>query len=579
MPLRHYPGGFGQSHGTALATRRNLYTTLPTLYVSSAIGNDANVGLDPRFPKASVFGTSGAYPEMATRSYLSAFIVCLPEHDETPPDVSSITRNLVIVGAGVNRPKIRCGDNAGLVDFLGSSSTTYLEVHGIEFPEASGFTPPDKIDLGAAATAFGVYLRDCYVSLGTSDDLFISSQATGPFIWCRDTTFVATNTASSSEQLHAVSVGGAGTPGVRLQNCTFDGGAYGWSEVGAGYEAVAVVVAATTGQFVWSEDTTLLRSSNMLIGFPSAVVHVAQATGGSQVQFSAPGGDFYPSNAYVDGIASGEGPTLGTDGTLYCDADAPVIYVSSTTGTNDTSVSGGATYHGISRDKPYATLAAAWAVRQVGTIFVLMSGHTETISANLAMDAVGIVILGEGESDTGEPEATLTFSGTPATPMITISGYGCQIRNVKFPTAAATTTQNRIAINAALVVIGECLFECSGTDTANVVQIGANYVATHIRDTIFRSTAGSSSSKPYPGLGNVSSGGHRYTRLDNVTFDGGTYGWRTVACTLQGAQMRGESLTLQNGADILLNGTGYMFVGSANNGGLVSWQSETEVGA
>lgn len=181
------------------------------------------------------------------------------------------------------------------------------------------------------------------------------------------------------------------------------------------------------------------------------------------------------------------------------------------------SVDGDNTYSGIDRNRPVATIAAAVALAVAGDTIVLMANHTETLTVSQVLSLSGLKVVGEG---TGPTVPRLTCGG--AVNMLDVTGNGILLANISFPASTAAAT-SRIRIGARGVKVRNCVFDCGANDTNRAVSFVTGASSCTVKDTTFTSVAG----RPAVALEVVNAMDD--LMLENLTFDGGSFGWSDYA--------------------------------------------------
>lgn len=244
---------------------------------------------------------------------------------------------------------------------------------------------------------------------------------------------------------------------------------------------------------------------------------------------------------YPNGIGETLGDSLVTTRPLI--STGSVYYVSSVTGS--------ASFSGLSKAQPLNTLANAQTAASNGDIIVLLDGHTETLSGALAITK-NLTIVGSG-SNAGIP--TVVFRVSADVSLFTIAVQGVQLRNIRFQssTAAATATQ-RIDLSGNQCQIIGCYFDCSGNDTGSALLLASGITGLVCKSTTFVATNTAANAPPGPGMDFV--GTSTDVRLDGVVFDGGAYNFSGgLAYRESGAATRryAENMSFLRGADYALH--------------------------
>lgn len=137
--------------------------------------------------------------------------------------------------------------------------------------------------------------------------------------------------------------------------------------------------------------------------------------------------------------------------------------------------------------KPLATIDAAVGkcTASQGDVIMVQPGHAETLTATIALDVIGVSIVGIGEG-TLRPQITVgaDING------ITISAANTSVENIYFNERTVTPTSDNaiIDIGAANVKIKRCHFDCGAEDLDTITLPAAGTSAT-IEDCEFHVTA------------------------------------------------------------------------------------------
>jgi hypothetical protein len=225
-------------------------------------------------------------------------------------------------------------------------------------------------------------------------------------------------------------------------------------------------------------------------------------------------------NSLVNGLGGITGDSVVT--AKPYETTGQILWVSSLVGDGGNS--------GLDRENPLDTAVAAVSVSAPGDTIVLMDGHTETVATSLALQD-GQRVIGEGSS-AGCPTVKLTSAATyggQSVFTLTSAGAGAEIRNIWFPTAAASNGW-ATAINTTeygVRIIG-CYFEVAANDRWAAVEIGASCGVTEpdyclVRNCTFISTATSRATRGDTGL--LVSDPTAHLWLDGCVFSDGTNGY------------------------------------------------------
>lgn len=180
-----------------------------------------------------------------------------------------------------------------------------------------------------------------------------------------------------------------------------------------------------------------------------------------------------PVTNYPQGVASFGIPQMGPN-PLLINPSGAVLFVNSQTGQNNrgrvtfpgsnaASVTGGST-QGPQGDptKPLATItyALTFTLAGRGDIIVVMAGHAETLAANIASSAAGVIIYGCGQ---GDERPTITLAGFSAV----LSGAGNSIANCILVMGTTANTAGGLQLTGA----GAYAYNVRVTG-ANVTSVG-----------------------------------------------------------------------------------------------------------
>lgn len=273
-------------------------------------------------------------------------------------------------------------------------------------------------------------------------------------------------------------------------------------------------------------------------------------------------------NIYPSGLGEVLGDTLVTTRPLQMSGFA--WFVNSTIGVDAASPAG------RDRQKPLATVTQAHTNAADGDIIVLESGHSETVTGPITITKR--VIVAGGGSSAGIPSVNFTINAA-ASALFILNVDNVELRNLWIKAALQSNTggvNGKISIAGANCRLTGLYIESSGNDQFSggaVRLIGAN--TCRIANTTFISTATAVATRPTAGLLIASTAAD--LELYGVTFNDGTVGYSSAAfdgTAAAATRLRGESISMLNGADALLSfatTTGYMNVATSTGGGKVSW--------
>lgn len=266
---------------------------------------------------------------------------------------------------------------------------------------------------------------------------------------------------------------------------------------------------------------------------------------------------------HTAGFGGSNGAALATAAPVY--TSGAVWFVSSTTGTD------AAAPAGKSREAPLASLGQAQTNAAAGDTIVLFEDHTETLAVKLTLSKAGLTILGEGLG-TSRP----TFRRSADVNLWDLTGASIWVANVLFGSdGTAAFTSDRVLVSANSCRFTGAYFACGANDSASAALAVANGVTNLIINgaTYFVS---SGTSKALTGNRALSFlGTSTDVEFNDVTFDGGTYGWLSSAVNGTGAitRLRAIDVSLLNGSDVVFasSTTGYLSTLGETGAARIEW--------
>ncbi|KKL97662.1 hypothetical protein LCGC14_1832250 [marine sediment metagenome] len=134
---------------------------------------------------------------------------------------------------------------------------------------------------------------------------------------------------------------------------------------------------------------------------------------------------------------------------------------------------------------PMATIDAAIGrcTASQGDSILVQPSHSETLSAAITMDVIGVSIIGIGKG-TLRPQLTGNFVGD----CITITAANCRVENIYFNEATAGITAD-INIAAANTVVRHCHFDLGASDLLGTITVTADGEVPTIEDCTVAVTA------------------------------------------------------------------------------------------
>lgn len=181
---------------------------------------------------------------------------------------------------------------------------------------------------------------------------------------------------------------------------------------------------------------------------------------------------------FPDGVESFGVPLLAPGGGADPVQTGNVFFVDSGSANR-----GDAAGYGLSKDKPFSTIdfAIGQCVASNGDVIYPMAGHSETLTAAIALDVAGVSIVGLGVEST---RPTINVNG--AVNGIAISAANCKVENILFTTGAASAVN--IDINANRAIVRRCRFEL-GANMLECITVTASGDQSTIESNYFLVTA------------------------------------------------------------------------------------------
>lgn len=217
MSLLWKPGGISLTGPTWLA--KQIAMSDATYWVDSATGSDSTGTGEEWLPFATVFGAAGAIASCTDLA--SNLVVCKTTHRETVSSAYTWAKagiTLVSLGTGTARATF----TSSVVGAMATVTGVDVRVENCNFAASSAATTRRF-----SATVAGFEMRDCLMYLGANDaaDGVLVNAATGASF--RGCTFKATGRPAGTAQV-GLRVTGASS-GVLMEDCTFDGGGFGFT--------------------------------------------------------------------------------------------------------------------------------------------------------------------------------------------------------------------------------------------------------------------------------------------------------------------------------------------------------------
>lgn len=243
-------------------------------------------------------------------------------------------------------------------------------------------------------------------------------------------------------------------------------------------------------------------------------------------------------NLYPNGGGGTTGDEVAVNKPIIMGTTGHVWYVSSVTGSD------AASPRGREREKPVATLSQAVTNAAAGDVVIFLANHAETISSNLTISKA-LTIVSEGS---GSSRAKLT-SAVAAGAMLSISQTGSSLNNIYFPAPIAATTA-RVIFGGSGLVTDNCYFECGPLETNAALLLQSSANSCQITNAYFIATA----SQPAIAISVAAVSG---LFMEDVTLDGGSFGFSSFAFTAAGAltAVYANKIHQLNNADVSLAAT------------------------
>lgn len=271
---------------------------------------------------------------------------------------------------------------------------------------------------------------------------------------------------------------------------------------------------------------------------------------------------------WLNGLGEILGDVLATSKPVYLSGN--VWFVNSATGTD----AGGTA--GQDREKPLATLGQAITNASAGDAVLLESGHSETLTAAVAVSKQ-LFIIGGGSSG-GVPTVKFTMNAA-AQDTFTITAANCEIRNILFPESSQTNAGSSgakvVITNVAGTRLIGCRFEMGAKDNYAGVKWVTAGDNTRIDGCTFISTATVTATRPARGI-HTNSLAIADLEVYNSIFSDGTVGFVSGAFDSAGGivtRLKVVSLSLLLGASFLAHtsSTGFIIGLAQTGGGRVGW--------
>jgi len=434
-----------------------VQTNRQAVFVSSTHANASNShpGTSPEEPWATL---AYAISQVGGADYV---IVVASGHTETlTATVSQSSVWIIGEGTGTNRPTFTAHGTTD--DPILTITGDGCVVRNLIFKDAAQ-NESDRTDPLVELNADYCVISDCHfrvmaggIAFGADIGLRVGNSASSTH--CEINTCVFDNEqdasgASNNDPSYAIYVVGTNSSGLRVIDCTFDGGTYGWEQAALALDPSAALTNFRVSGCTFENYADLAVANNSSRGL------IWGNTFNTGSQFSA---DVTSSvlRHWPNGLlASGEdGHEMLTAADLF--TFGRVFWVNSASATGSD-----ASGYGNKRGRPFLTLA--YALTQTGSgecdIIVLDEGHTEALASAQTVSNTMVKIYGVG-AGTSRPTLTLSTTGD----LLTASGAGFEIHGVRFTASSAAPSSARLVVSANGATIEGCGFVCGALDTTSV---------------------------------------------------------------------------------------------------------------
>lgn len=247
---------------------------------------------------------------------------------------------------------------------------------------------------------------------------------------------------------------------------------------------------------------------------------------------------------------------------------ASTWFVNSATGTD----AGGSA--GQDREKPLATLGQAITNASAGDTVILMDGHTETLTATLAISKQ-LYIAGGGSSG-GIPTVSFTMNATNQD-TFNVSAGNTELRNIWFKESAQSnsgSTGGKVHTSVSGCRIVGCYFSMGANDQYAGLFADTAPTSLRVESCTFISTATTRATRPTQGMTIRAAASD--VEIYNCIFSDGLYGFTsrsldTSTVTLTRTRIVNLSLLLGASMAFGASSTGFISGLTQTGGGRVDW--------
>jgi len=257
------------------------------------------------------------------------------------------------------------------------------------------------------------------------------------------------------------------------------------------------------------------------------------------------------SSVFPNGLGESLGAALLVNSPLF--VSGTIHHVDST----NAAASDGAGY-GVSKNKPYATLAYAIAQASSGDTIVCHDGHTETFTS--AQAVTGMIIAGAGQTG-GKPTVKLTMNAAAAALFTT--GDGSVLWNLWIEEQSQANSVSAVNHTAGQLLLLDCYFEADENSNDYCVTLAAS-TEVFVKNCTFVSNATDVTDLP---TGAITVGASTLLYSEGVAIDANSKGWGTAAITTAAATTRWNGLTLtgNNKVSVTETSANYFFLLTSNS--------------
>lgn len=271
----NFPNGFGGLTGDELVTSSPWSLSGVVYYVSTVDGDDTNAGTEQLQP----FATLAAADAVAVAGDV---IVLADDYDETFTSNTTIGNGITIVGAGSDSSgnptaKMTYNMSSGVGLTLSGSE---CELRNVLFPTRSQANAEARVQVAVDGGGDRALIKGCRFEC-TATDTGAGLKLDGSSdVRIEDCSFVVTSTTGDPPEEGLLI--DSGESGVRIVDCTFDGGTLGFAD-GVGLQD-------TSSETLLSIDgLSLLNGADAQFHTGSTGrISMASTTGSGRIKFQAP---------------------------------------------------------------------------------------------------------------------------------------------------------------------------------------------------------------------------------------------------------------------------------------------------